>query len=110
MTNANLTLKIFGQSDCNPCRIIKAVIDGERPDIEELGVTIEHVDLTDSDAAEQVLIEKYGMDRKAIIAKYGIMSTPVTFIEKGSEIVTRFNGMFNMKELYETLEYAKTAK
>lgn len=110
MTNANITLKIFGQSGCNPCRVIKAVIDGERSDIESMGVAIEHVDLTDSDAAEQVLIDKYGMDRKAIIAKYGIMSTPVTFIEKGSEIVTRFNGMFNMKELYETLEYAKESK
>lgn len=95
-----ITLKIFGQDGCNPCRIIKTVIEGERPDIEELGVKIEHVDLTRG-ARD---------DRDELIAKYGIMSTPVTFIEKGSEIVTRFNGMFNMKELYETLEYAKESK
>lgn len=100
MTNANITLKIFGQENCNPCRVIKAVIDGERSDIEALGVSIEHVDLTSG----------VRDDRDELIEKYGIMSTPVTFIEKGNEIVTRFNGMFNMKELYETLEYAKESK
>ena len=100
MTNVNVTLKIFGQSNCNPCRVVKAVIDGERSDIESLGVTVEHVDLT----------KGVRDDRDELIAKYGIMSTPVTVIEKGSEVITRFNGMFNMKELYETLEYAKEAK
>ena len=102
MTNNNnaITLKIFGQDGCNPCRVVKAVIDGERSDIESLGVTIEHVDLTPC----------VRDDRDELIEKYGIMSTPVTIIEKGSEVVTRFNGMFNMKEMYETLEYAKEAK
>ena len=99
MTNANLTLKIFGQADCGPCRILKAVIDGERSDIEALGVVIEHVDLT----------KGINADRDAIIEQYGIMGTPVTVIEKDGKVVTRFNGLFNMKELYETLEYAKTA-
>ena len=102
MTNNNnaITLKIFGQSDCRPCAVIKAVIDGERSDIEALGIAIEHVDLT-PDIRD---------DRDELIAKYGIMSTPVTVIEKGSEVITRFNGMFNMKEMYETLDYAKEAK
>ena len=97
---AQITLKIFGQDGCQPCRIIKTIIEGERPDIEELGVAIEHVDLT------------WGArdDRAELIEKYGIMSTPVTVVERGGEVITRFNGMFNMKELYETLEYAKTAK
>ncbi len=95
MTNANLTLKIFGQDGCNPCRVIKAVIDGERSDIEELGVTIEHVDLTPG------VLD----DRADIIAKYGIMSTPVTVIERSNgELITTWRGMFNMTELYETLE------
>ena len=100
-TNANstqITLKIFGQNGCNPCRIIKTVIEGEREDIEELGVTIEHVDLTRGARA----------DRDELIEKYGIMGTPVTIIEKGSEVVSRFNSLFNMTELYETLEYAQT--
>ena len=97
---SNVTLKIFGQSGCNPCRVVKAVIDGERSDIEALGVDIVNIDLT----------KGARNDRDELIEKYGIMSTPVTVIEKGSEIVTRFNGMFNMKELYETLEYAKEAK
>ena len=97
---SNVTLKIFGQDGCNPCRVVKAVIDGERSDIEALGVTIEHVDLT----------KGVRNDRGELIEKYGIMSTPVTVIEKGNEVITRFNGMFNMKELYETLEYARDAK
>lgn len=102
MTNNNnaIKLKIFGQEDCGPCRILKAVIEGEREDIEELGVTIEHVDLT----------KGINADRDATIDQYGIMGTPVTVIEKGSEVITRFNGLFNMKELYEMLEYAKEAK
>lgn len=103
MTNANSTqiiLKIFGQDGCQPCRFIKTIIEGERPDIEELGVKIEHVDLTRG-ARD---------DRDELIEKYGIMSTPVTVVEKGSDIVTRFNGMFNVGELYETLEYAKEAR
>jgi len=95
-----IKLKLFGQADCRPCAVLKAVINGERSDIEAMGVAIEHVDLTPG----------IRDDRADIIAKYGIMSTPVTVIEKGSEVVTRFNGMFNMKELYETLEYAKEAK
>ena len=94
-TNANVTLKIFGQADCRPCAVIKAVIDGERPDIEALGVTIEHVDLTAG----------VRDDREELLAKYGIMSTPVTVIERGNgEVVTAWRGMFNMTELYETLE------
>lgn len=102
-TNANstqITLKIFGQDGCQPCRIIKTVIEGERSDIEELGVKIEHVDLTRG-ARD---------DRDELIEKYGIMSTPVTVVVKGSDIVTRFNGLFNVGELYETLEFAKEAR
>ena len=98
--STQITLKIFGQDGCQPCRIIKTIIEGERSDIEELGVTIEHVDLT-REARD---------DRAELIEKYGIMSTPVTVVERGSEVVSRFNGMFNMKELYETLDYAKEAK
>ena len=95
MTNANLTLKIFGQENCNPCRVIKAVIDGERSDIESLGVTIEHVDLT----------KGVRDDREELLAKYGIMSTPVTVIERSNgEAVTTWRGMFNMTELFETLK------
>ena len=95
-----ITLKIFGQDGCQPCRIIKTIIEGERPDIEELGVAIEHVDLTRG-ARD---------DRDELIAKYGIMSTPVTVVERGSDVITRFNGMFNMTELCETLDYAKSSK
>ena len=95
-----LTLKIFGQDGCQPCRIIKTIIEGERPDIEELGVAIEHVDLTRGARA----------DRDELIEKYGIMGTPVTIVEKGGEVVSRFNSLFNMTELYETLEYAKEAR
>jgi len=100
MINANVTLKIFSQEGCGPCRVIKTVIEGERSDIEDMGVTIEHVDLT----------RGVRDDRDELIEKYGIMGTPVTVIEKGNEVVTRFNSMFNMKELYETLEYAKESK
>ena len=49
-------------------------------------------------------------DRDELIEKYGIMGTPVTIIEKGGEVVSRFNSLFNMTELYETLEYAKEAR
>ena len=95
MTNANLTLKIFGQENCNPCRVIKAVIDGERSDIESMGVAIEHVDLTAG----------VRDDREELLDKYGIMSTPVTVIERSNgEVVTTWRGMFNMTELFETLE------
>ena len=97
---AQITLKIFGQDGCQPCRIIKTIIEGERPDIEELGVAIEHVDLTRG-ARD---------DRAELIEKYGIMSTPVTVVELGGEVVSRFNSLFNMTELYETLEYAKEAR
>ena len=103
MTNANstqITLKIFGQDGCQPCRIIKTIIEGERLGIEGLGVTIEHVDLT-LGARD---------DRDELIEKYGIMSTPVTVVEKGSALVTRFNGLFNVTELYETIEHAKEAR
>lgn len=94
MTSANITLKIFGQENCNPCRVIKTVIDGERTDIEAMGVTIENVDLT----------EGVRDDREELLAKYGIMSTPVTIIEVGGKVTCTWRGLFNMKELYETLE------
>lgn len=95
MTNNNnaIKLKIFGQDGCHPCRVIKAVIEGERSDIEAMGVAIEHVDLTPG----------VRDDREEILDKYGIMSTPVTVIEKDNEVVTTWRGLFNMTELYETL-------
>jgi len=99
-TNANVTLKVFGQSDCRPCAVLKAVINGERPDIEAMGVAIEHVDLTPG----------IRDDRADIIAKYGIMSTPVTVIERNGHAMSTIRGLVNIREIYDGIEFAKTAK
>lgn len=99
MTNA-ITLKLFGQSDCRPCAVLKAVIEGERKDIAALGVTIEHVDLTPGTLD----------DRADIIAKYGIMSTPVTVIERNGHVMGTIRGLVNIREIYDAIEVGKTAK
>lgn len=99
MTNA-IKLLLFGQSACTPCNVLKAVIEGEREEIEALGVTIEHVDLTPGT-----------LDNRAdIIAKYGIMSTPVTVIERNGHVMSTVRGLVNIREIYDAIEHAKTAK
>lgn len=102
MNNADkgLVLKIFGQQSCNPCRMLKLVIESEREDLEAQGVTIEHVDLT----------RGARNDREELIEKYGIMSTPVTVIERNGHKMASINGLVNMGELYEIIEHAKDAK
>lgn len=99
MTNA-ITLKIFGQNGCQPCTVLKAVIEGEREDIEALGVAIEQVDLTPG----------VRDDRADLIAKYGIMSTPVTVLERNGHVMATVRGLVNVRELYDIIEHAKTAK
>lgn len=99
MTNA-ITLKIFGQDGCRPCSMFKTVIESERDDIEALGVTIEYVDLT----------RGVRDDRAYIIDKYGIMSTPVTVLERNGHVMATVRGIVNVRELYDMIEHAKTAK
>ena len=102
MNNADkgIVLKIFSQENCRPCQILKAVIESEREDLEAQGVTIEHVDITPG----------IRDDRAEIIEKYGIMSTPVTAIERNGHKLAQVAGMVNIGELYDMIEHSKTAK
>jgi len=97
MTNA-ITLKLFGQNGCNPCKILKFAIEAELPDIE--GVDYEYVDLTEGTRE----------DRSELIAEYAISSTPVVIIERNGHKMADIRGFVNIVEVKDAIEFAKTAK
>lgn len=97
MTNA-ITLKLFGQNGCNPCKILKFAIEAELPDIE--GVDYEYVDLTEGTRE----------DRAELIAEYAISSTPVVIIERNGHKMANIRGLVNIREIKDAVEHAKFAK
>ena len=97
MTNA-ITLKLFGQAGCNPCKILKFAIEAELPDMQ--GVDYEYVDLTEGERD----------DRAELIEKYEISSTPVGIIERNGHKMADIRGFVNIVEVKDAIEFAKTAK
>lgn len=100
MTNAKVTLKVFGQDDCRPCAVLKAVIEGEREELDAAGASFEYIDLT----------KGVRDDRVELIEKYTVMSTPVAVIERNGHVMSTIRGLVNIREIFDAIEYAKTAK
>lgn len=99
MTNA-IQLKVFGQSGCTPCKILKFAIEAELADIQAQGVDYEYVDLTEG--TRDV--------RAELITKYEISSTPVVIIERNGVKMADIRGLVNIREVKDAIEYAKTAR
>lgn len=99
MTNA-IQLKVFGQNGCMPCKIIKNAIELELADIQSQGVDYEYVDLTEGTRD----------DRAELIAKYEISSTPVVIIERNGMKMADIRSLVNIREVFDAIEYAKTAR
>lgn len=98
MTNANKTqivIKKFTQDACRPCQVLSYALDAEQAELAEAGAII-----------EEIKLEENG---KEAFDQYGIMSTPTLVFERNGIEMARL-GMVNIREIFDAIEFAKTAR
>lgn len=102
MNNANSTqieIHKLSKPGCRPCQVIGYALAAEAEELAKLNaVVIEH-DITE----EPEILEKYSK-------KQPITGVPVLIFERNGMEMTRLNGMVNIREVFDAIEFAKEAR
>lgn len=91
-----IVIKKFTQDACRPCQVLSYALDAEQAELAEAGAII-----------EEIKLEEVG---KEIFDQYGIMSTPTLVFERNGMKMTELRGMINIREVFDAVEYSKTAR
>lgn len=90
-----IVIKKFTQLNCKPCQVLSYALDAEQAELSEAGAVI-----------EEIKLEEAG---KETFDQYGIMSTPTLVFERNGMEMARL-GMVNIREIFDVIEFAKTAR
>jgi len=91
-----IVIKKFTQQNCRPCQVLSYALEADKDALAEAGAII-----------EEIKLEEVG---KEIFEQYGIMSTPTLVFERNGMKMTELSGMLNIREVFDAVEYSKTAR
>jgi thioredoxin 1 len=83
----------FSKNNCRPCAVLSNYLS--EINFEQHNATLSEINIADD---------------PSVIEKYGLTSVPVLVYERNGVEVHRLNGLSNVEEIVEAIEFAKRAK